>query len=231
MVLRKEGFMKRQYKVIATIDWVINFKQEFNIKDVRFYSEECKMYAEVNLEEEDFRKVQCIAYQKIKNACGALSHLEKYIINFKLVRVHEIDSFGEKVIPINGIIGYLVKEKELTEEVIKSASLIQELAFKYPKVEQYLQYLFSDEYYTWYTLYKVYELIDKDVNIVEKGWVSNTLKGRFTRTANNPSVSGLDSRHAVSTTDPPKKPMDIDEAANFIKDIADKWLKYYEDLD
>ncbi|MFJ7698951.1 hypothetical protein [Lysinibacillus fusiformis] len=219
----------RIYKVIAEIDWVVNFKKEFNINNVQFYSEESKMYAKVEFQETDFRNAQFKSFNLFQSACGALSHLERYIIKFRIVRVHEIDSMGEKQIPIQNITASRHIEKEIDTEVLNKAKEIQNLASKYPVLSQYLDFMLYSDYYTWITLYKVYELINRDVgNVKNIGWITKKQRDRFTNTANNPAASGFGSRHAVSSTEPPSEPMDIDEAADFIKGLVDKWLNYYQ---
>lgn len=47
---------------------------------------------------------------------------------------------------------------------------------------------------------------------------------RFNRSINHPEILGLKARHAVSNQDPPSDPMDMDEATQFIRGIAQKWI-------
>jgi hypothetical protein len=75
------------------------------------------------------------------------------------------------------------------------------------------------------TLYKIYELIKADgftpLQKGEKYWKKAEL---FRRSMNNPSSSGMNSRHAMDNA-PPKTPITLSEAQDFIKMLVKEWLK------
>ena len=48
---------------------------------------------------------------------------------------------------------------------------------------------------------------------------------RFNRSINHPGVLGLKARHAVTNDEPPPDPMNLKQATQFIRDVADKWIK------
>lgn len=47
---------------------------------------------------------------------------------------------------------------------------------------------------------------------------------RFYRSINHPDVFGEQARHIVSKVDPPPKPMNLEEARGFIRDLANYWM-------
>ena len=51
---------------------------------------------------------------------------------------------------------------------------------------------------------------------------------RFNHSINDPTVFGLGARHAVSKTDPPAQPMNLEEARAFARSIGAAWLKEFE---
>ena len=96
-----------------------------------------------------------------------------------------------------------------------------------PIVRDALRLLGTDEDPSWTTLYKVLELIGRDLGneheITNRGWASRNQIGRFRQSANNWEASGLDARHAIDWT-PPKDAMLIHEARQFIRELVSKWL-------
>jgi hypothetical protein len=79
--------------------------------------------------------------------------------------------------------------------------------------------LWADETRTWPRLYRMLEEIEsafggRPVNSL--GLCSSKERERFTRSANNPAVAGIDARHADMGHQPPKHPMTMQEANKFI---------------
>lgn len=77
-------------------------------------------------------------------------------------------------------------------------------------------------------LYQIYELIKADLGGEDKNLdslVSKTERSRFRLSVNHQDVFGDDSRHAALNTEPPEKPMSLDEAQAFIREMANVWLE------
>jgi hypothetical protein len=55
--------------------------------------------------------------------------------------------------------------------------------------------------------------------------VSRNQLTRFHRSINHPEVYGDQARHITSGQEPPPKPMKLDEARTFIRNIAELWLE------
>jgi len=87
--------------------------------------------------------------------------------------------------------------------------------------------IFFDRQHTWVNLYKVYELIRADVgdDMAAKGWTTKAEAGRFTQTANSVGAVGDEARHAVEHTQPPKKPMSLKEAEQFVRLLLANWIR------
>lgn len=80
----------------------------------------------------------------------------------------------------------------------------------------------------WVGLYRIYEVILKDVGnkdaIVKNGWATEASLGRFKHTANSPASIGDEARHGKETTAPPTKPMNFSEARSLVENIIHNWL-------
>jgi hypothetical protein len=74
-----------------------------------------------------------------------------------------------------------------------------------------------------FTLSKVIEIIGEHT-IKRHRWVSTKQLGRFSNSMNNQRVLGDGARHANTKHDPPKKPMLLDEARQFVREIAHKFV-------
>jgi hypothetical protein len=98
------------------------------------------------------------------------------------------------------------------------------LAQSDPTVQKICQYL-NQDFNSWHTLYKIYELIESSGLLpIQRGGVYRKKADLFRRTANNPSASGLNSRHAIDES-PPEKPMSLSEGQEFIKRIIHEWIE------
>lgn len=67
------------------------------------------------------------------------------------------------------------------------------------------------------------EIIQDEADI--KSFTSRKQLRRFTASINHPAVLGLKARHARLGATPPKNPMSMEAATQFIRDLADRWIK------
>ncbi len=74
-------------------------------------------------------------------------------------------------------------------------------------------------------MWHIAELIQADMGSAMKDLVSRNQMERFGRSINHPEVFGDESRHIISQQEPPPKPMRMDEARVFIRDLAARWLE------
>lgn len=83
---------------------------------------------------------------------------------------------------------------------------------------------------SWIELYKVFEIIRDAVggsrqDLYDKGWTTKPQLSAFTGSADHHAVSGIHgARHARQSVGPPKNTMTLDEAQQFIRHLARKWL-------
>jgi hypothetical protein len=80
----------------------------------------------------------------------------------------------------------------------------------------------------WVDLYRIYEVIQKDVGHLmhQLGWASRNELNRFTRTANSVAAAGDKARHGVELTVPPRKPISLAHAQELIDRIMRGWLEW-----
>jgi hypothetical protein len=74
----------------------------------------------------------------------------------------------------------------------------------------------------WVTLYKIYEIIRDDGHHTR--WAPESDYRALTASANLPSVSGSDARHARGSIGSPKRTMTIHDARAFIRRVALAWV-------
>jgi len=77
---------------------------------------------------------------------------------------------------------------------------------------------------SWVGLYRIFEVINADMDIVKSGWATKKSIERFKHTANHPEAAGKESRHGHSKAAPPQHPMSISEARQLIHFIVQNWL-------
>jgi hypothetical protein len=110
------------------------------------------------------------------------------------------------------------------------ASELVNLASRYERVKEVLglqaeilKLPVEEEPNIWISLYKIYEIIEKDVGALEKiannGWAKKKSIELFTHTAQS-------YRHSKEHTKPPPNPMDLKEARELIDVISGKWLDW-----
>lgn len=87
---------------------------------------------------------------------------------------------------------------------------------------------------SWVNLYRLYEFIRDNINdnenMIEKGWITNTEKNRFTHTANSFEAIGNDARHATNKHGEPDDPMTHSEAISTIDKLIGNWLDYRKNM-
>lgn len=81
----------------------------------------------------------------------------------------------------------------------------------------------------WVNLYRIYEVVAKDVGgdeaVVKTGWATRASLRQFKHTANSPGAIGHEARHGVDPGQPPVSPMSLPEAKSFVRGIMQKWLR------
>jgi hypothetical protein len=91
-----------------------------------------------------------------------------------------------------------------------------------PNVREVLDVL-SDGPGDWVELYKVFEVIRDDGKPTK--WAAEADYSAFRASANLPSVSGADARHARRSSGNPKRTMSIHEARDFIRKVSIAWIR------
>jgi hypothetical protein len=173
----------------------------------------------------DYGLVRELAADKVASLNGLMTLL--MLPPFKLERVGEIDVSGA----FRGrpyLEARLTVARKLSAEdwpaYRQTLGLAYEIALQEPTVFLALRYLDCGQQ-DWVHLYKVYELVNSDVNIVANGLASKSEVRSFRHHANDPRATGKASRHAVpNSPDPPTAPMTIAAANLLMKQIVGRWL-------
>jgi len=81
---------------------------------------------------------------------------------------------------------------------------------------------------SWTDLYRIFEVIQAGLGdesgSVARGWATPDTVRRFRHSANSVAVAGDRARHGVERTEPPARPMTIDEARGFVDGLLRHWL-------
>ena len=77
----------------------------------------------------------------------------------------------------------------------------------------------------WFELYKLYEIVTHEVDVVVAGWTSKADMKAFTASANRHDVSGVEARHARNSGAPPRRTMTISEATDYMTAVARAWME------
>lgn len=87
--------------------------------------------------------------------------------------------------------------------------------------------VWSDKYRSWGRLHRVLEEIEGHLGqrVSSVGFCNVKERERFTRSANCAEVAGMDARHGSGKFDPPKRPMKLDEAEEFVRNILERVLR------
>jgi hypothetical protein len=102
------------------------------------------------------------------------------------------------------------------------------LAAVHSEAERVLVIMGRDESLDWIALYKVHEIIRRDIEpdkVHTLGWATKTQDSAFTASADRYDVSGNDARHAVDKRSGyPKHTMTISEGRAYIGNLVTSWL-------
>ena len=71
----------------------------------------------------------------------------------------------------------------------------------------------------------VHKLIQNDMDGDLSRFGTGNQFERFNRSINHPDVLGLKARHAVTNEEPPPDPMNLIQATQFMRDVAQKWIE------
>lgn len=141
--------------------------------------------------------------------------------SFDPIRVNTVIHGNEDGTVKNWGFGIGIPVNPRTRAVAGSGDSWIELAGRDEKADDALHH-FAYDIPNWFDLYKVYEIIKKDVGgetkIVENGWASRSKIRLFSRSAQS-------ERHASGKFTPPKKAMSILEAESLIGTLLEHWLR------
>lgn len=215
------------YKVIFKLDSAIDFKDTHNVNEIEVYKRSDKLYAAVNISATSIEEAEKLANGKITNICSSLSFVSGQVVIPTLDVIEDLSMDPPRYISSSEIIATLTVSENMTSSDMKDASNISRLIEQSHELELVLLLVNRPDFKTWVTLYKIYEIINKDVGIERQKWVTNKEKNSFRRTANHLKASNIhDSRHGVPEGEAPPNPLTIDEGVALIKRLIGDWIKF-----
>ncbi|KLA29234.1 hypothetical protein [Bacillus cereus] len=220
----------RQFKLTFEIDSVITFEEDFTIEEIKFYSKNNTLYAEILVNEEDVMLAQQKAWERIKSVCSPISYIYRRTLNYKIHQINEINNKSFNGCTMQSFEAKLIVRKKMTLDKIEKITRISNIMYENEDVMKVLSLVNRDDFGTWFNLYKVYELIDQKKGIIyKKNWMSRKQLNLFTRTANHPVAGGFEARHLLDKTEPPENPMELKEATELFYDVIEQWINYLSD--
>ena len=160
-------------------------------------------------------------------------------VPIKLARIARIREDGGRDIFLAGsctsrlraTLDLTIKRSNGTVEVFNPADKVPEwvkLGLTDSTVTKALRLFGAKEQHDWVSLYRLYEVIEKDIGGIEKiaskKWATKTSVRLFKHTADSVSAVGDAARHGKESTSPPKNPMILAEARSLIEVILHNWL-------
>ena len=101
------------------------------------------------------------------------------------------------------------------------------VAGRSPAADEAYRLMGSTKELNWSTLYKVFEIVKKEVGterkLIRKNWTSKSEISAFTGSANSARVSGDEARHAEFVSGTPTNTMTLTEARAFIIELVRAW--------
>lgn len=215
----------------ALLSYLINNRQEpsWIVKEV-----EGKCY----LISSDFQDLTNA--EEVKQRADELLYVLNGIVKFKFIYAHlsrtnnliYIDDHGNALKTTNKDITFRANisagEQYFHNADGQSPSIMETwvAARKYPEVEETMRHYANQT--NWFNLFKVYEVIEHDV---DKATLNKWVQGRaedFTYSANNARVSGYDARHSSAKfpkASSRRTAMSLPEATEFITNLLIQWLR------
>lgn len=119
---------------------------------------------------------------------------------------------------------------ELKQTTPEGVEKTMKLVLQDPRFEEALHFFMKSN---WVNLYKAWEIAG-DVagggyhQLIKNGWADEPTQGRFTGTAQSREELGEDARHASEKYKPPKSPMSLSEAQDFVRSVLLAWADSME---
>ena len=184
-------------------------------------------------------QVKAIADEQIARLSGSASLILGAIEPIKVAQVILVSDDGSRNIHVfpNPVVVTVrmsvptiqIRRADGTEEIHRPADPVKAwlaAAESSDDVARVLQFFKGGEH-DWGKLYNILEIIEASVGhngITNMGWATKGQLKRFRHTANSPQAAGAAARHGHERTQPPPKPMTLNEAQELIRLVARQWL-------
>jgi hypothetical protein len=214
------------FKIKFKVNMLLKIEEDFSIGGIDYKSIGDEVFAEVLVWAENVMIAQQDALSRMSLVSSSLSKRTNQVIEYYIFEAGEVNEEGKFKYAMSTISATLSVRRKLEKLDIQKGRELSELAGNNEKLKIVLNFINKRDYRSWVQLYKIYEVINSDQDIIKKGWVSKGKLNLFKHTANNPDASGRESRHGFSKGEVPSKPMHLDEAVFFIEDIFENWIQH-----
>jgi len=218
-----------KYKIKFEIVQPVKLNESFEVDTIKFKRFEDKNIAEMIIEAKNIMDAQEKALAKIAKVSSALGMATNQVVEYFMFDIKELYGGSENRYGNSSIPASLVVQTQINKDSIKETQRLYRLASCNEKLKSIIFLVNTSDYPSWSTLYKIFELINSEINIKDNGWASNRKIRSFKHTANSPEEVGVvSSRHGYSNNKPPSNPMRLNDAITFIEDLIQKWIQTLE---
>lgn len=208
------------------------FPRHFPDGDVYAIEEDGKVFLVGPAFEEllEARAVLQLAETKLKELLAIISLIGPYLKKPSIDKVLRVDDEGKRHIHffvssgkyrMKGSSVEIIASNNRSQQSIETqAQVILSQLRGNPHLEQAV-ILWGDSERTWPRLYRILEELEMHLgsDVYKAGLCSRNERTRFTNTANSAAAAGADARHATGKFEPPKNPMSLIDAQEFIRSL------------
>ncbi|MCB2343295.1 hypothetical protein [Clostridium estertheticum] len=221
----------RKWRIKFLVEGNIKFTQKVVIHEVEFIQQEKDVFAIIEIESTSSEEAQNLAAEKLNTVLAAMGVLLDQHFKVDLKEVQPVIAEGIYLHGISYINSKITVNRQFPYEKIKDIEELINLSLKDNNICKIVELINKPYPKTWENLYKIYEVINHDTNIENKGWASKAKIKSFTHTANHPDACGIsEARHGYIKQDPPKKPLEISEAITLIENVVTNWIEFKKKL-
>lgn len=215
-----------KWEIHYEIDCCFSLSNELLIDDVEFKQNENDINAIIVVDASNHSEAENIAEERLGDVLRVLGSELKQNISKRVVEIANGDEKENESFKCS----YLNAQVRIKREFpYDKTTIIQKQIRLYQSdcsVKKVILLRNKPNPDTWENLYKIYEIIYKDVGDGKlKEWSSEKEINNFKHTANHPMGAGLlESRHGHLKQEPPQKPMLLVAAIELIERIFYKWI-------
>lgn len=193
----------------------------------------------IGVEPSDSKEAKASATERVKTVRGLLKVAGFFVPDISAGDPFRVNQDGSRHISVT-MLSTIFATNSITAEVVRDGVVqpkvppkpylvrLDELAAFDPDAGRVLCLLSTPDAETWTGLYRVNEVIEAAEGggrkLVDKGWIGEQQRSRFTRTSNSPQAAGEAARHGVLKVQPPANPMTLEEGRAYLLVVLQAWF-------